>query len=81
MADLFQGDEIGNAAHLDLGKVQMFFFTLVMVFTYAAALAHTFFNVSSGITELPALDQGMVTLLGISHADFLANKAIPHSVS
>jgi hypothetical protein len=30
-ADLFRGEETGNAAHLDLGKVQMFYFTLVLV--------------------------------------------------
>jgi hypothetical protein len=81
IADLFQGEEIGNAAHLDLAKAKMFFFTLVLVFTFAAALTHTFFNVSSPITELPALDQGMVTLLGISPAGYLTNKAIPHCAS
>jgi hypothetical protein len=81
LADLFQGDEIGNAAHLDLGKVQMFFFTIVLVLTYAAALVLMFTDASSAITGLPPVDQGMVALLGISHAGFLANNATPHSVS
>jgi hypothetical protein len=81
MADLFQGDEIGNAAHLDLGKVQMFFFTLVLVLTYGVALASAFVHGSSAITELPPVDPGMAALLGISHAGFLTNNAIPHSVS
>jgi hypothetical protein len=81
LADLFQGDEVGNAAHLDLGKIQMFFFTLVLVLTYTVALTYTFAHVSTSITELPPVDQGMVALLGISHAGFLTNKAIPHSVS
>ena len=80
-ADLFQGDEVGNAAHLDLGKVQMFFFTLILVFTYAVILGRMFVNVSSAITEFPPVDQGMVALLGISHAGFLSNNAVPHSVS
>jgi hypothetical protein len=42
MVDLSQGDEIGNAAHLDLGKVQMFYFTLVLVFTYVVSLVSQF---------------------------------------
>jgi hypothetical protein len=81
LADLFQGDEVGNAAHLDLGKVQMFFFTLILVFTYAVILGRMFLNVSPAITEFPPVDQGMVALLGISHAGFLSNNAVPHSVS
>lgn len=80
-ADLFQGDEVGNAAHLDLGKVQMFFFTLVLVFTYSVALTHAFSEASAPIASLPAVDQGMVALLGISHAGYLSNNAVPHSVS
>jgi hypothetical protein len=28
-ADMFRGEETGNAAHLDLGKIQMFYFTHV----------------------------------------------------
>jgi hypothetical protein len=81
VADLFQGDELGNAAHLDLGKVQMFFFTVVLVLTYTVALARVFIHVSSPITELPPVDEGMVALFGISHAGFLMNNAAPHSVS
>jgi hypothetical protein len=76
-ADLFQGDEIGNAAHLDLGKVQMFFFTIIIVIAYGAALASIFGG--EKIKELPKLSSGLVTLLGISHAGYLANKAVPHS--
>lgn len=78
-ADLFQGDEIGNAAHLDLGKVQMFFFTLVLVLAYGVALARMFAGPDS--FAFPTLDEdnGMVALLGISHAGYLANKAVPHT--
>jgi hypothetical protein len=79
LADLFQGDEIGNAAHLDLGKVQMFFFTLVLAFSYMVALARAFYAASSPITELLPLDDGAVALLGISHAGFLTHNAVPHT--
>jgi hypothetical protein len=83
-ADLFQGDEIGNAAHLDLGKVQMLLFTLVLVFAYAVMMAHGFTKVAGtpdAILSLPRLSEGMVALLGISHAGYLTNKAVPHSVA
>jgi hypothetical protein len=81
LADLFQGDEVGNAAHLDLGKIQMFFFTLILVLTYTVALSRLFINPSSFISALPPVGGGMVALLGISHAGFLMNSAVPHSVS
>ena len=72
--DLFQAEETGNGAHLDLGKVQNFYFTVILVFAYAAALAAMFAN-PGPISSLPAVSQGMVALLGISHAAYLANKA------
>ena len=83
LPDLFQGDEIGNAAHLDLGKVQMFFFTLVLVSAYIVMIVYVLGNAAqerSLIISLPSLDQSIVTLLGISHAGYLTNKAVPHSV-
>jgi hypothetical protein len=79
LADMFQGDEVGNAAHLDLGKVQMFYFTLIVVLTYVVALYRMFSSPSAVITDLPPVDSSMVALLGISHAGFLTNNAIPHS--
>lgn len=80
IADLFQGSETGNVGLLDMGKLQMFFFTLVLLFAYGTALAGAF---SSGetVSALPALDGGMLALLGISHAGYLVNKALPHSAS
>jgi hypothetical protein len=81
VADLFQGDEIGNAGHLDLGKVQMFFFTTILVLAYIVLLARQFWSpdASTIIKSLPPIDQSMTTLLAISHAGYLANKAVPHS--
>lgn len=78
--DLFKGDEVGNAAHLDLGKIQMFFFTLIVGFAYAVVLAQSFQNSTpKGILDFPDLSAGMLALLGISHAGYLANKAVPHT--
>jgi|ERR1044071_553238 hypothetical protein len=81
--DIFKGEEVGDGAYLDLGKIQMFFFTLITWFTYAIALGNELQkSVGSGaqkFSKFPALDTGMVALLGISHAAYLANKAIPHT--
>jgi hypothetical protein len=75
--DLFRGEETGNAAQLDLGKVQMFFFTLVLVLAYGVALGR---GLAGGpLAEFPDIAPGMVALLGISHAGYLTHKAVPHS--
>lgn len=80
-ADMFQGSETGNAGLLDLGKVQMFFFTLIIVLAYASALAALFQEGRGPILALPVIDGGMLALLSISHAGYLVNKALPHSDS
>jgi hypothetical protein len=78
-SDLFQGEEISNAALLDLGKVQMFYFTLILLLAYGAALATLFSHGPGGITQFPVLDESMITLFGISNGGYLVNKAIPHN--
>ena len=78
-SDLFKGEETGNAAHLDLGKVQMFYFTLIVVLVYAVALGTAFAGSAAEISDFPALDRSMVALLGISHGGYLTHKAVPHS--
>jgi len=80
--DIFKGEETGNGAHLDLGKIQMFFFTLVTWFAYALTFGHELQESvpqAQGFAAFPTLDKGMVALLGISHAAYLANKAVPHT--
>lgn len=81
LADMFQGSETGNVGLLDLGKVQMFFFTLILVLAYASALSTLFQQGSGAIQALPVVNSGMLALLGISHAGYLVNKALPHSDS
>jgi hypothetical protein len=76
--DLFMGEETGNATLPDMGKIQMFFFTVILLITYALALRHTFTGTELP-AALPAIDGSMIALLGISHAGYLANKAVPHS--
>jgi hypothetical protein len=75
-SDMFRAEEVGNAGHLDLGKVQMFYFTLIIVFAYAAALGSLLAHPSGKITSFPALGDGATVLLGISHAAYLTTKAV-----
>jgi uncharacterized membrane protein YvlD (DUF360 family) len=78
LSDLFRGEQTGDITQLDLGKVQMFFFTVIVVGAYAIALASMFITRElSAITSLPALDSGVIAMLGVSHAGYLTNKAVP----
>jgi hypothetical protein len=77
-SDMFRGEETSNAANLDLGKVQMFYFTLILVLAYGVALGQVLAG-DGPFGEFPTLDEGMIALLGISHAAYLSNKAVPRT--
>lgn len=79
ISDLFQGDEVGNTAHVDLAKVQMFYFTLIASVSYFMEVASAVMDGKTG--TLPALSQGFVALLAISHGGYLLGKANDHSNS
>lgn len=76
-SDLFRGEEVGDRDHLDLGKVQMFLFTVVLVLAYGLAVGEMFDETKGAFVTLPAIDDGVVTLLAISHAGYLTRKALP----
>jgi general stress protein CsbA len=79
-SDMFTGDEKGNEPSIDMAKVQMFFFTLIIAFSYAVLLFNLISttNVDTLRTaspfNFPALSDSVVALLGISSAGYLANK-------
>ncbi len=77
LSDLFKGEEDSNYTTLDLAKVQMFYFTLIVIGAYMIAVANLFLSSQNAITSLPTLDSGVVAMLGVSHAGYLTNKAIP----
>ena len=79
-SDLFRGEEDGDNDHLDLGKVQMFLFTVVLVLAYGLAVGDMFDKTTGTFASLPAIDDGVVTLLAISHAGYLTRKALPANV-
>lgn len=72
-SELLKGDESGNAATVDLGKLQMFLFTFILVCGYGAAL-YAMFRQGEFVTSLPAVEDGMNVLLGISQTGYLASK-------
>ncbi|MFJ8536826.1 hypothetical protein [Streptomyces sp. NPDC093591] len=78
LSDLFSGDEVSNKDYVDIGKVQVLFFTLVILLGYASSLYDTLAARPDAIKELPDLSEGILTLLGISHAGYLVEKAAPH---
>lgn len=77
-ADLFRGDESGNAATASLGKFQMFYFTLIAVVSYGYLLARMF-GAAAPAGAFPDVSAGLLGLLGISHSGFLVEKAVPHT--
>jgi hypothetical protein len=78
-ADLLKGDEFGNAAVLDLSKVQMLIFTFVLVLAYGGAVAARFAGADGPVLALPEIQDGMNVLLGISHTGYLSTKAVSHT--
>ena len=78
-SDLFKGEDEGNINLLDLGKVQLMYFTVIVIGAYMIAVANMFLNTNNAIASLPALDGGVVALLGVSHAGYLGNKVVKHS--
>lgn len=76
IVDMFQGDEVGNSAHIDISKVQMFFFTIAALVVYASDV---FAQMETNETALPAVGSGMLAILSVSHAAYLGNKALDHT--
>jgi len=53
--DMFRSEEVGAMGLLDLGKIQMFYFTIIIVFSYAVALGSLFVNTPGKISAFPAI--------------------------
>lgn len=72
--DMFQGDEVGNTAHVDLAKVQMFYFTVIAVVGFVVVVTRNL--ATTDLAALPQLPDGLIALLGISHAGYLTGKSV-----
>jgi hypothetical protein len=58
-----------------MAKIQLFFFTVLLVFAYAASVG-ALLRHNPYPTSLPDVGGGMLPLLGISHAGYLMSKAV-----
>jgi hypothetical protein len=81
-SELFDGSEIGNFQYVDVGKVQMLLISGIVIIGYALLLGSTFaakdLPVFSGF---PTFSQGLLALIAVSHAGYIANLAAPHTDS
>ena len=74
-ADLFMGEYVETFTLLDIAKIQMFFFTVLLVLAYAISVGKMLRSDPS-LAALPDVGNGMLPLLGISHAGYLLSKTV-----
>ena len=79
LTDMFQGDELTNTTQIDIAKVQMFYFTVIAVVCFFAMVFRVLVNGTSDLGQLPLLPDGLVAVLGISHAGYLTSKSVSHT--
>jgi hypothetical protein len=77
-ANIFQGDEVANRDKVDMSKVQMFFFTIIIALSYVVALFNML-RTTADPSSLPGLEPGLIALLTISHGTYLTNKTVDHT--
>lgn len=81
--DLFRGEEIGNYKLVDMSKVQMLLFTVVVIAAYAASISSMLRNMDTLRTaeslSFPDFSPSLNALLGISHGTYLSVKTVDHS--
>ena len=81
--DIFEREEDGGTGMLDLGKVQMFFVSAILIILYGVLLGEMFLGglgvpIAAADAEFlvfPAIDDSIVAFLAISHGGYLATKA------
>ncbi len=80
-SDMLRGDTVANFAFADLGKIQMFLFTVVLVFAYAALVWSIMrMPAATGVLQvvpslsLPAFSDSAIITLALSHGGYLATK-------
>ena len=74
LADIFMGELVDNFTLLDIGKIQMFLFTVLIALAYGSAIAQALRS-GQPPDSLPDIGGGALPLLGISHAGYLLSKA------
>ncbi len=74
--DLFRGEEVADAATMDLSKLQMFYLTMVLALSYVVAIMLSMAK-PGPVGSLPPLSTSAVALLAISHTAYLTAKGLP----
>ena len=75
--DMFKGDEVADCATINMAKVQMFFFTIVIVVAYSLIILNLMIVKPPVELAFPEFSQELVTVLGLSNAGYLTEKAVP----
>lgn len=75
--DLVSSEVRGFVDVVDLGKLQLLLVTVVLVLAYAIVVGHALAADGTAVTTLPGIDDAFVIMLGISHAGYIAKKAVP----
>jgi hypothetical protein len=81
-ADVFTGEEVSTFGYVDMAKVQNLFFTVIAVIAYAVMLGGFMAAAGkevAGFFVFPDLTEGLLVILGISHAGYLVDKPFTHS--
>lgn len=76
-SDIFKGDENEECDKINLAKVQMFYFTLIVLISYVVLLLQLMATKNPPIEQFPTISEEFVILLAISNGGYLAQKAIP----
>ncbi|MGB8308863.1 MAG: hypothetical protein WCE65_03405 [Methanoregula sp.] len=78
--DIFQGDELNNAMYVDVHKTQMFLFTVIAIVGYGALILNMFLTTTNPASlGLPAVSDGLVAILAVSQATFLAGTGVTNT--
>ena len=77
-SDMFRGDSTANYDRIDISKVQMFFFTIILVAVYGAMIANLLATKGELLrplgVDMPAFTSSLNVILAISHGGYLAVK-------
>jgi hypothetical protein len=73
--DLIMGDYEGGG-YVDVSKLQKLAFTVLVATVYGVGLWQVMSGTNPVIRDFPTVDPGLLALLGISHAAYLADKQI-----
>jgi len=77
---MFQGDELGNTMHVDMAKLQMFFFTVIAAMAYLILVFRNLRSTGQDLGGLPVLSEGVCLCApAFSHASYLASKGLDHT--